>query len=60
MFFGLMKVQGDPYVIEYNCRLGDPETQIVLPLLDTDRSVSNKGSTICVSGSPRRQLYSMT
>ena len=35
-FIGLMKVQGDPYVIEYNCRLGDPETQIVLPLLETD------------------------
>jgi phosphoribosylamine--glycine ligase len=31
LFFGLMIVQGDPYLIEYNVRLGDPETQSILP-----------------------------
>ena len=36
LFFGLMVVGGEPYVIEYNCRFGDPETQVVLPLMEGD------------------------
>lgn len=53
VFFGLIKVGNEPFVIEYNCRMGDPETEVVLPRLQNDL-------VVLLQAAARQQLDNIT
>ncbi len=51
IYFGLMIKEGEPYLLEYNCRLGDPEAQVILPRISSDFLDLLCGKTIAVDNS---------
>lgn len=66
IFIGIMNVMGDPMVVEYNCRMGDPETEVVIPriqndLIDLLEAVSNGTlNTHTIQTSPETAVTVMT